>query len=415
MSYKTTFKLKQHTPLIHFHNQEGATLRATELKPKLDKYLINIFKKDGDDIDYSRWLVRGKEKALDYKVKIVGMNISNKKIFKKKKIPSYFGNMGDDYVGNEKYSSYTDKEILLTICTFHQDLLEVIEREIAHFFAFTNFGTRQSKGFGSFFLEGKNIKDFEKEFHLYFTIDGNFNKNDFVLINRTSLALSDVHMRILGSIELFYKSLRSGINRYNKYGPVFYIKPAIFYFAMNKMKEQWDKKTIKSNYFVDETKEYIDFHNESKHDTDILSFTKQKEDEDYYLIKDLFGLSSEEQWQNPYESKITKEHINGDIERFKSPLFFKVIKSANNKFLILVKGNPIDTDFFNQVFVVKQNDTGSLELTTPKEEDFNWDDFFIYVKEELPSVDKRSTFTNKAHAKEYFVLNYIYSQFQKGN
>ena len=33
--------LKQHTPLIHFqHEQYGATLRASEVKPKLD---ISLF------------------------------------------------------------------------------------------------------------------------------------------------------------------------------------------------------------------------------------------------------------------------------------------------------------------------------------------------------------------------------------
>ena len=38
---KLEFTLKQHTPLIHFqHDQAGATLRATEVKPKLDQFLI---------------------------------------------------------------------------------------------------------------------------------------------------------------------------------------------------------------------------------------------------------------------------------------------------------------------------------------------------------------------------------------
>lgn len=33
--------LKQHTPLIHFqHDQYGATLRASEVKPKLDKFIL---------------------------------------------------------------------------------------------------------------------------------------------------------------------------------------------------------------------------------------------------------------------------------------------------------------------------------------------------------------------------------------
>ena len=36
-----TVKLKQHTPLIHFqHSQQGATLRASEVKPKLDRFIL---------------------------------------------------------------------------------------------------------------------------------------------------------------------------------------------------------------------------------------------------------------------------------------------------------------------------------------------------------------------------------------
>ncbi|MGB3465250.1 MAG: hypothetical protein WBA74_08270, partial [Cyclobacteriaceae bacterium] len=39
--HQLTFTLAQHTPLIHFqHDQQGATLRATEVKPKLDQYLL---------------------------------------------------------------------------------------------------------------------------------------------------------------------------------------------------------------------------------------------------------------------------------------------------------------------------------------------------------------------------------------
>jgi hypothetical protein len=36
---KLIVKLEQHTPLIHFqHTQDGATLRATEFKPRFDKF-----------------------------------------------------------------------------------------------------------------------------------------------------------------------------------------------------------------------------------------------------------------------------------------------------------------------------------------------------------------------------------------
>ena len=35
------FTLKQHTPLLHFqYEQERATLRVSEVKPKLDRYIV---------------------------------------------------------------------------------------------------------------------------------------------------------------------------------------------------------------------------------------------------------------------------------------------------------------------------------------------------------------------------------------
>ncbi len=82
-NYKLTFKLKQHTPIIHFqHDQHGATLRATEVKPKLDRFLIdklkltqiiheNGKKKEVPKNEYKKWFINeGKEHlALDYKLR----------------------------------------------------------------------------------------------------------------------------------------------------------------------------------------------------------------------------------------------------------------------------------------------------------------------------------------------------------
>ena len=39
--YKLEFELEQHTPIIHFQARDaGATLRASEVKPKLDKFIL---------------------------------------------------------------------------------------------------------------------------------------------------------------------------------------------------------------------------------------------------------------------------------------------------------------------------------------------------------------------------------------
>jgi hypothetical protein len=86
--YQIIFSLKQYTPLIHFqHDQDGATLRASEIKPKLDRFiLINLGKEikpteSNLDILYKEgikkaksnsWLIgNGDHPALNYKLKIL--------------------------------------------------------------------------------------------------------------------------------------------------------------------------------------------------------------------------------------------------------------------------------------------------------------------------------------------------------
>ena len=108
--HKLEIKLKQHTPLIHFqHDQEGATLRASEVKPKLDKFIltrlgngdyqagINLAKDNG-------WLVgKGDHPALDYKIKIDATNYQDiaipTRLVKKR------GEVQTDEIGRQLYTT----------------------------------------------------------------------------------------------------------------------------------------------------------------------------------------------------------------------------------------------------------------------------------------------------------------------
>lgn len=83
-----------------------------------------------------------------------------------------------------------------------------------------------------------------------------------------------------------------------------------------------------------------------------------------YILRDLFGLSSEQQWGRPYNVSITKEH--DDIERFKSPITFKIIDS-NIYFWV---DNTYQT-ILDKEFEIKSDKRGNLKLKTPKEFDFN--------------------------------------------
>jgi hypothetical protein len=212
-SYQLVISLRQETPMIHFqYDEAGAILRGSELKPKLDKFIL---KKHNDNVP-DEWKQRESSKgckqegssddkprvALRYKVKIEvpdenpikskwdeaelrnakaelkTVNAELREMRKKKNLDKkgeaelkdkkqalmnfinkydinsmYFGNMGD---GDKKETVYYENPLTLTITCFVPALLDEIKGCIEEFFLTTNFGTRQSKGFGGFSVKEIN-------------------------------------------------------------------------------------------------------------------------------------------------------------------------------------------------------------------------------------------------------------------
>ena len=72
--YRKTFVLKQQTPMIHFqHADSGVVIRASEFKPKLDKFLL--MKLNGNLSGKEKWFLKQADgnqeiKAFNYKVRI---------------------------------------------------------------------------------------------------------------------------------------------------------------------------------------------------------------------------------------------------------------------------------------------------------------------------------------------------------
>ena len=155
-------ELMQHTPMIHFqYDQDGATLRASEVKPKLDRFLLD---KLGKDVK-KEWLVgSGSHPALDYKMRFeagelaknVQLNAYTPKNGTKWKtdFPMLLSNiMGGGQVKKEDLRFFSmHKTVTMTLYFKNEELLNAlnIETEIPKFFATTNFGQRSNKGFGSF-------------------------------------------------------------------------------------------------------------------------------------------------------------------------------------------------------------------------------------------------------------------------
>lgn len=129
-----TVDLKQHTPLIQFQaDQEGATLRASEVKPRLDKFIKSIIPNE----QFKQWIKDEEKPSLKYQ-----MRIDRKSMIRIEKS-----------IINEPKNLCLFNGITVTIKSQHNDLIEIIKRNICDFFIINNFGFRQSKGYGSFTVE----------------------------------------------------------------------------------------------------------------------------------------------------------------------------------------------------------------------------------------------------------------------
>jgi len=371
--FKTEFTVKQHTPMIHFQSdQYGATLRATELKPKLDKFLIKYAFGDNFE-EYKTFLIgydakkkesdfKGK-KAFDYKIRIQ-QDISSEN---KGERDLYFGNM--DNV-KHKYAKKANEPFDIVFFTFHENLKGKIEEHFEAFLSNINFGTRQSKGYGSFYIDNVSFNLSLVKHKCYsYEVSGDWEENT----------------------KLFYQFLRQGVNiptgnmdENNCPQSSFYCKPSIFSYA-KKQGWTWEKKIIKQNFFNGD----LDIEKQCRENSDVLHYQSEQK----YLLRDLFGLSSHETWQS-HNEVIGKKHTT--IKRFKSPITFKPIKLERGYKVYFWADDSVDA-IFDKTFTISSNNHGNFTIDTPpkksdaKPKGFNFDDFFKHAFEITLSmhIDKK--------------------------
>ena len=173
---RLTFELVQHTPIIHFQSgYEGATLRASEVKPKLDRYLLTRLKEDELKPD---WFISQEKGALDYKLsfalvdgeavqtylplsRIGSANRLKQDLKDKEGLSEVKILAATPYFANEEWIKKQEGMPRLAvqtgrvrgeIYTKHPGLRDLLKAYIEAFFLLHNFGARQTKGFGSFTL-----------------------------------------------------------------------------------------------------------------------------------------------------------------------------------------------------------------------------------------------------------------------
>lgn len=319
---KLTITLKQNTPLIHFQcYQYGATIRASEFKPKLDKFLIKrVFKDDFDT--YRKYLIgydenRLKEmtkeyfkdrEALNYKIRFYNLKRPNVD-----KIPDNYKNL---YFGNmNKENDNIDKFIMcdtldMEIFSFDEEVINEIAKALPEFLMINNFGKRQSKGFGSFYVNDNYEYYCNGELQKYDPkyIDKIKNKNFKYMLKGKFNSEGFMFRNILNS----YKKIRQKIRKNGD--------PYIKLYAESKGMN-WEKDAIKNKF--EKNKNYNSGNT--------------------YLIKDLLGLSTSEFWTKQ-KFTVKKENISDKekkIERMQSPIFFKPLKEVCLQYTLVLKIYPL--------------------------------------------------------------------------
>lgn len=387
--FQHTFYLKQHSPLLHFlHEQPGATLRATELKPKLDRFIIeHLAKEKGKQEEESNlafmkrmfpnWLVGGEKAehaALDYKMKIeiegtpekylVANNLSGrvidylqrKEIFFKKDMP-YFA---DDHAIKElekkglgihdlidaKQALVFSEETSIKMCVFSlkEKLLKQIVKELPYLLAYHNFGARKSKGFGCFSLDYTTIDDFEDMLRKHPTY-------------RYALFLETPREGLFDKLKIInktYQMLKSGIGD----------NESLLKLYCEELDIYWEKDTIIGELVIRRGQpNQVDY-----------SF-----EPDIKFIRALLGLA--EQYEFPQNKrtnvkKVKIEHLREDqdlIERFASPIRFKIFEDTIYILYDLIDDRLFDAKFkFTQIHNRAGQNVHSIIIETPsKDTGFN--------------------------------------------
>lgn len=376
-----TIKLKQHTPLIHFqHDQEGATLRASELKPKLDKFILTRLGQGDYQTGINRaknygWLIgKGDHPALNYKVRIEEPAIQTWDLSRDtgktnqrgkpiiNTIPLFFGNMGNENDAHSvpKKLTFSTSPVYLTISSPSESLIDCIREEFNAFFLFHNFGTRQSKGFGCFIPEGSSTTQYLNQDYAKFSFK--LPNNDFGTWN--------CFYDLFTTIDFFYKLLRSGINQNGVY-----IKSLMYFYALD-MEEYWDKRTIRyefEHFTPDKNRDKGELYERNENGENKKSIAR--------LYRDMLGLASSQTWFSYDRDVITKEHkpsaSEDTIDRFKSPILIKPI-FKDGIFDVLLIPSPIPASYLNATFDISSKVRRShFTMKTPTS--FDVSDFLQFI------------------------------------
>lgn len=396
---KLSIQLRQHTPLIHFqHDQAGATLRGTEVKPKLDRFILTQlgdgnYEKGRETAKNNKWIIGNSAGALDYKLSIQAnyskkyimatfLSNAKKEEFKKKKLP--FIAPAPCFGDNDIYGCMYDR-VEVHIFSFKKEVVKEVEKYIVNFFNTENFGFRQSKGFGGFSVSKVNDND-----------RGNDSKNTIEQLKKKgNLFYKKYNATLKDALKIIhndYQLLKSG-----KTYPAYQKSKLAEYFYLQPNALRWEKRNIK-----------IDLKTNHPHIFRTLKCNKTNskfnriegginiESENFVFARALLGLAEQIEFSttpNNFKKDKVRIKISDDgrsenkIERFQSPLIFKVFNDT-----IYIIARDIPDQMYEKEFwfsLRAEKDSGEelnlelFSLKTPQKKDFDLNSFLEKYLPEL--------------------------------
>lgn len=379
--WQKEYKLVQHTPLIHFqHSEPHACLRATEVKPKLDRFLIEQLEKDDrfGDGRWKKWFVGdGSQQSFDYMMRItpnseqVDRTQSIERAIAKIKNQdykhfheihkNYFGNMAsgnniqDTIRETFKESLFYKDGLTLTIRCFIPELLTLIDEHIRGFFMMHNFGTRQRKGFGSFTVDISTEPNAPKGFDLV----GKYCPNAYYCKLNDNVSAD----ALLDAVWVLSAFLRSGFNR----GEGNYVRGFVFrYFQRVKNPLANDKAFVKQNVLHN-------VYNEATRGEHLHPYGNNVR---YRYVRGLLGTNENSRFCRAPRGETREDrtvhniyiHSAEGVERFPSPLLFKPI----GKFVFILPQKMPDEIFGSEFYILEKNQEEEYDSKATSEQKLNY-------------------------------------------
>jgi hypothetical protein len=389
--HEATFTLRQETPIIHFlHDQPGATLRATELKPKLDKFIVGgdfknvepqgaaefaetikkllqsveekkpslyqIFIKPPSSepqfLYFESRLTRNERETvpeiLRQKLRRPGLKVVEPSPFFANNDKRKDAEKGKEEKWNEIRLGVFHKEAIeVYVKTWDSNVLKLIQLALPLLFCVENFGMRQSKGFGCFSENSVDVDKFHRVIKKHFL----FSKKKLVPDS------------IFKGIDDTYKLLRNkaGANNDNPNEPS-EVSAIRDYFEEQDPSVEWEKYLITNELVFND--EYS-----SEHDVQFVR-----------ALLGLPGLHDYPQTREKVKVQIEDNSEGEKVERYRSPILFKIF----NGWLYLLANN-VDSQMLGReflFFVGENTDSNPRKTSLSTPERFQISDF---LTQKLPN------------------------------